>query len=76
MVKAIGAQLPYDEGVAEANFAARAIIGVETPPYLAFPATPFLQNNVLEAWEEVYKSEAPEEIQDACAENGGCGQDD
>lgn len=75
MVKAIGAQLPYDEGVAEANFAARAIIGAENPPFLAFPATPFLQNNVLEAWEDVYKSEAPQEIQDACEENGACSLD-
>lgn len=72
MVKAIGAQLPYDEGVAEANFAARAIIGAENPPFLAFPATPFLQNNVLEAWQKVYKSEAPQEIQDACAEIASC----
>lgn len=71
MVKAVGAQRPYDEGVAEANFAARAIIGGSNPSYLAFPVAPFLRNNVLSMWEEVYKSPAPEAIQDACA-SGGC----
>lgn len=72
MVKAVGAQRPYDEGVAEANFAARAIIGGTNPSYLAFPAAPFLRNNVLEAWNEVYKSPAPQAIQEAC-KSGVCG---
>ena len=72
MVKAVGAQRPYDEGVAEANFAARALIGGTNPSYLAFPAAPFLRNNTLEVWREIYKSEAPQAIQDACA-SGVCG---
>lgn len=71
MVKAIGAQRPYDEGIAEADMAARAIVGMTNPSYLAFPATPFLRNNVLAAWKDVYKSDAPKEIQTACA-NGIC----
>jgi ribose transport system substrate-binding protein len=71
MVKAVGAQRPYDEGVAEANFAARAIIGASNPSYLAFPAAPFLRNNVLSIWEEIYKSPAPQAIQDACS-SGAC----
>lgn len=71
MVKAVGAQRPYDEGVAEANFAARAVIGASNPSYLAFPAAPFLRNNVLSIWEEIYKSPAPQAIQDACS-SGAC----
>jgi ribose transport system substrate-binding protein len=67
MVKMIGAQRPYDEGVAEATMAARAVAGIENPPFLAFPATPVLRNNLLTAWKDVYKSDAPQEIQDACA---------
>lgn len=70
MIKMIGAQLPYDEGVAEATMAARAIIGLENPPFLAFPATPVLRNNLLTAWESIYKDVAPSEIQDACS--GAC----
>lgn len=66
MVKMVGAQRPYDEGVAEATEAARAIIGLDNPPFLAFPATPVLRNNLLTAWESIYKSPAPSEIQSAC----------
>jgi ribose transport system substrate-binding protein len=67
MIKMIGAQRPYDEGVAEATAAARAVVGLENPPFLAFAATPVLRNNLLTAWKSVYKSDAPKEIQDACA---------
>ncbi|MDO8108628.1 substrate-binding domain-containing protein [Isoptericola sp. b441] len=70
MVKMIGAQRPYDEGVAEANMAARAVVGIDNPAFLAFPATPVIQNNLLTAWKSVYKSDAPSEIVDACA--GSC----
>lgn len=71
MIKMVGAQLPYDEGVAEATMAARAVVGIENPPFLAVPATPVIQSNLLTAWQEVYKTDAPQEIQDACA--GACG---
>lgn len=70
MIKMIGSQKPYDEGVAEATMAARAVVGIENPPFLAFPATPVIRNNLLTAWTDVYKSDAPKEIQDACA--GAC----
>ena len=70
MIKMIGSQRPYDEGVAEANAAARAVVGLENPPFVAFPATPVLRNNLLTQWKSVYKSDAPKEIQDACA--GAC----
>lgn len=72
MVKAIGAQRPYDEGVAEANYAARAIIGGTNPSFLAYPATPMLRNNLLSTWKLVYHSPAPSAIQAAC-KGGVCG---
>ena len=72
MIKAIGAQRPYDEGIAEANMAARAVLGLENPNYLAFPATPFLRNNVTEAWKLVYKADPPKEIQAACDADPVC----
>ena len=71
MIKMIGSQRPYDEGVAEATAAARAVVGLENPPFIAFPAEPVLRNNLLTAWKSVYKSDAPKEIQDACAD--ACG---
>jgi ribose transport system substrate-binding protein len=67
MMKFIGAQSPYDEGVAEATEAGRAVVGMQNPAFLAFPVVPVLRNNLLSAWKQVYKSDAPKEIQDACA---------
>lgn len=66
MIKMIGSQRPYDEGVAEAIMAARAIIGLPNPSYLAFPAAPMLRNNLLTAWESVYHTPIPAAIKQAC----------
>lgn len=70
MIKMIGAQRPYDEGVAEATEAGRALVGLPNPAFLAYPATPVLRNNLLDAWQSVYKSPAPQQIQTACS--GAC----
>jgi len=69
MIKGLGAQLPYDQGVAEAILAGKALLGKETPPYVAVPALPVTRENVLDAWELVYHSEAPKVIQEAKVEN-------
>lgn len=45
-----GAQMPYDQGVAEAKLAALALLGEETPSYVAVPAETFTHENVLEAY--------------------------
>lgn len=66
MIKMIGSQRPFDEGVAEATMAARAIIGLTNPSYLAFPAAPMLRNNLLTAWENVYHTPIPSAIKQAC----------
>lgn len=65
LIKGLGAQLPYDQGVAEAILAGYALLGKETPPYVAVPALPVTKDNILEAWETVYQSPAPGPIQDA-----------
>lgn len=65
MIKMIGAQRPYDEGVAEAIQAGRAVVGLKNPPFLAFPATPVLPNNLPDAWQSIYKAPAPQSIQTA-----------
>jgi len=58
----LGAQLPYDQGVAEAILASYSILGKEAPSYVAVPATRVTKENLLETWELVYNQEAPEEI--------------
>lgn len=65
MIKMIGAQRPYDEGIAEATEAGRAVVGLKNPAFFAFPATPVLRNNLTTAWQSIYKKPAPQEIQAA-----------
>lgn len=65
MVVGLGAQLPFDQGVAEADLAALSILGQEVPSYVALSSLPVDHENVLEAWEKVYGSEAPAAVRDA-----------
>lgn len=64
-VVGVGAQLPYDQGVAEATLAAQALLGKETPPYVVVDAKKVSRSNVVEAYEDVYHVEAPEWLKEA-----------
>lgn len=65
VIKGLGAQLPYEQGVAEAILAGYAMLGKEAPPYVAVPAVKVTTENVLDAWKLVYNQEAPKVVQDA-----------
>jgi ribose transport system substrate-binding protein len=65
IVKGLGAQLPFDQGVNEAILAGYGLLDKEAPPYVAVSALPVTQENVLEAWETVYHQEPPEDLQQA-----------
>jgi ribose transport system substrate-binding protein len=69
-ILAIGAQLPYDLGIAEANAAAFALLGKPVPPYISLPALRVKKANLISALELVTKRPAPEDVKRACA--GGC----
>lgn len=58
-VLGVGAQLPYDQGVAEATMAAYALLGKETPSYVAVPATKVERNTIVSGYEMVYHKKAP-----------------
>ncbi len=64
-IKGLGAQLPYDQGTAEAILAGYALLGKETPSYVAVPSLKVTKDNLLESWEMVYHSSAPQEIIDS-----------
>ncbi len=64
-IKGLGAQRPYDQGVAEAILAGYSLLGKETPPYVALPALKVVESNVQDAWKQVYYQDAPQEIQEA-----------
>ncbi|WP_435526827.1 substrate-binding domain-containing protein [Microbacterium aurantiacum] len=72
-IKALSAQVPYDQGLAEADMAIKVLLGGSVPNWLAFPAVPVLQNNVLEAWERVYHQDPPQQLVDICESTEGCG---
>jgi len=63
LIVGLGAQAPYDQGVAEAHLAGAALIGKETPPYVALPALAVDHTNVLEAWEQVYHVSPPDDLE-------------
>jgi ribose transport system substrate-binding protein len=68
MVVGLGAQLPFDQGVAEADLAALSILGIEVPDYVALSSLPVDHDNVLEAWKKVYHADAPASVQDNYAD--------
>ena len=64
---AIGAQLPYDLGVAEANAALHAHLSKPVAPYISIAALGVKQANLLPALEMVTKRSPPPEAIEACA---------
>ena len=64
-VLGLGAQRPYDQGVAEAMCAAYSILGKEAPAYVAVAALRVDQENILDAYEQVYYVEAPDWLVEA-----------
>ena len=69
-ILAIGAQLPYDLGIAEANAAAFALLGKPVPPYISLPALRVKKANLFSALELVTKRPVPQPVRDAC--RGAC----
>jgi ribose transport system substrate-binding protein len=64
LIKGLGAQLPYDQGVTEALLAGYGLLGKPAPAYVALPALPVTRDNLLDAWKTVYRTEAPASIKD------------
>lgn len=60
----LGAQRPYDQGVVEAKLAAYGLLGKDAPPYVALFALPVTQDNVVQAWRDVYHADPPAELLD------------
>jgi ribose transport system substrate-binding protein len=67
---AVGAQRPYDQGVAEAKAAALALLGHDVPPYISVPTLRVKKLDLLSALKEVTKEEAPASVVKIC--NGEC----
>jgi ribose transport system substrate-binding protein len=73
-LKGLGAQQPYDQGVAEAMAMVNALIGKTPPAWVGVDALPVVQSNVLEAYETVFHQTPPKVLVDACKKAGkNCG---
>jgi ribose transport system substrate-binding protein len=64
MIKGVGAQRPYDQGVIEGMLAGYGLLGKPAPAYIALPALPVTRANLLDAWKAVYHTEAPASIKE------------
>jgi ribose transport system substrate-binding protein len=64
LIKGVGAQRPYDQGVKEAILAGYALLGKQAPPYVALPALPVTRENLLDAWKTIYHTDAPASIRE------------
>lgn len=64
-VKGLGAQLPYEQGIAQAILAGYSLLDKEVPPFVAVPGLSVTKENVLEAWKMAYRQEAPDVVKDA-----------
>jgi ribose transport system substrate-binding protein len=65
LIVGLGAQRPYDQGVAEVHLAVKALLGQKTPAYVALPSLPVEHANVLEAWTQVYHQDPPADLKNS-----------
>lgn len=65
MIKGLGAQRPFDQGVNEAILAGYGLLGKEAPAYVALYALPVDKDNVMDAWQTVYHADPPDALLDA-----------
>ena len=59
LIKGIGAQQPYDQGVAAGTAALLALAGRELPAWIALPGIKVTRENVMEAYQTVWHAPAP-----------------
>jgi ribose transport system substrate-binding protein len=64
LVVGVGAQRPYDQGVAEALAALMALCGEEPPPWVALPGLAVTRRNVIDAYQRVWHEAAPTELRE------------
>jgi ribose transport system substrate-binding protein len=67
MIKGLGAQVPFDQGVTEAMLGGYSLIGKKAPAYVALHALPVSHSNVLQAWQEVFHQPPTSELTGAYA---------
>jgi ribose transport system ATP-binding protein len=62
VIKGVGAQRVYDQGVTEALLAGYGLLGKPAPAFVALPALPVTAANLADAWQIVYRQPAPSKL--------------
>lgn len=70
LITGVGAQMPYDLGVAEATATIMALVGAQPPPWVALPALSVTRENVLDAYRAVWHRPPSADLRDAFASVG------
>jgi ribose transport system substrate-binding protein len=58
-IKATGAQFPFQQGIIEANMIGQALLGNDTPPYIASGSLPVCKDNLPEQYSKYYQEDFP-----------------
>ncbi|URJ46962.3 substrate-binding domain-containing protein [Paenibacillus polymyxa] len=64
-VKGVGAQLPFDQGIAEVILSGYALLGKKAPSYITSPALQVTHENLIDSWKLIYGVEAPKVVKDS-----------
>jgi ribose transport system substrate-binding protein len=64
-IKGLGAQRPFDQGIAEARLAGYGLLDKEAPPYVAVTALPVTPDSLEAGWRAVYHQGLPPKVQEA-----------
>ncbi|MGZ2385424.1 substrate-binding domain-containing protein [Rhizobium brockwellii] len=62
MICGIGAQQPYLQGIAVAQTCVLALLGKQTPEWVALPGLAVSRGNVVESFQKVWRKQAPREV--------------
>jgi ribose transport system substrate-binding protein len=62
LIKGVAAQQPFDQGVAAGVAAILGLLGREPPPWIALPGLGVTADNVVEAYQVVWRAPAPAEL--------------
>jgi ribose transport system substrate-binding protein len=65
LIKGLGAQRPFDQGVTEAKLGGYGLLDKKAPPYVAVTALPVTPDNLDDAWQQVYHAPLPEKVEKA-----------
>jgi ribose transport system substrate-binding protein len=65
-LKGIGAQRPYDQGVAEARAMMKSFLGKQVPAWIGVPSLAVIQNNLSKGYDDSWKKSLPDKVASAC----------